>query len=150
MELEVTADAIIALSYFIIPIEILWITMHLKQVYPKIENTPIVYWIIIGFELFILSCGATHVIGALNFTEGAPIRIILKWITAIVSILTAVIMLLTISPILYTIQKMNNMEDEIEQKTWQLTEEVKKFNLYKTNFLGILSHEIRTPFIKPY
>ena len=81
--LHVASDAIIALSYFSIPVALLWFVRRRKDLAFS--------WIFLMFGAFILLCGTTHVLGiwtlwyAQYYAEGA-----VKAVTALVSIGTAV------------------------------------------------------------
>ncbi len=87
---HVVADGLIALAYFSIPVFLIWLA-------GKRGDLPF-SWVFVMFALFILSCGATHVMSIWviwhpdYWTEGA-----VKWVTAIASVGTAV-MLVPLTP----------------------------------------------------
>ncbi|HXC27940.1 MAG TPA: hypothetical protein VNV38_08275 [Stellaceae bacterium] len=83
--LHVTSDAIIALSYYSIPLALTYFVLKRRDV--------VFGWLFWMFGAFILACGTTHVFGILTLwypvygIEGA-----VKFVTAIVSIFTAVVL----------------------------------------------------------
>ncbi|WP_404391602.1 PAS domain S-box protein [Pseudoalteromonas phenolica] len=80
---NVLADALIAASYFSIPIAL----MVFSKKRPEIGQ----HWLAILFSAFILLCGVTHLIGIFTVWKGAyGIHAVSKIATAIVSMVTAV------------------------------------------------------------
>lgn len=110
--MHVTADVLIGLSYFSIPV-VIWL-ISLRR--PDILFRPVAYL----FILFIIFCGATHLFSIYTiwtpayFTEGA-----LKLVTAIISVATAI----TLWPLLPKALAMPSSE-QLRQSNESLTEEV--------------------------
>ena len=79
--LYIGSDIAIWLSYFIIPVIIIWFI----QKKPEVPFLP-VFWL---FGAFILLCGSTHLIDAVIFWWPAyRVNAVVKFMTAIVSFLT--------------------------------------------------------------
>lgn len=148
--LHVTADALIALAYFAIPLILLYFDVHRKERFYS--------WVLILFASFILLCGLTHVMGI--WTMWYPdyyIEGILKMVTAIVSIATALTLLPEIPKLLalrspeeleainLQLQRevsarsavMTNLEDAVEQLTAS--------NKELERFAYITSHDLKAP-----
>ena len=148
--LHVTADALIALAYFAIPLILLYFDVHRKERFYS--------WVLILFASFILLCGLTHVMGI--WTMWYPdyyIEGFLKMITAIVSIATALTLLPEIPKLLalrspeeleainLQLQRevsarsavMTNLEDAVEQLTAS--------NKELERFAYITSHDLKAP-----
>ncbi len=115
------SDTIIALAYFIIPLSLVHIVRR--------RNDFSYMWMLGLFAIFILGCGATHVMDVLNIWEpfyriDSAIRII----TALASIGTA-IMLIKITPklILFpSAQKWKEMNEELQAMNEQLEQKVQE------------------------
>lgn len=113
------SDSIIALAYFIIPISLVKIVRKRK------DFTYI--WMIVLFAIFILGCGATHVMDVINIWEpfyriDSAIRII----TAIASIGTA-LLLIRVTPQLILFpssKKWKEMNEELHSLNEQLEQKV--------------------------
>lgn len=86
IELHAVSDALIALSYFLIPVSLVYLVRRRRDLdYP---------WMFLLFGAFILSCGTTHLLSI--WTLWHPVyRLdgLVKAITAIASLLTAVLLL---------------------------------------------------------
>lgn len=81
---QVISDAVIALSYFLIPVALIYIVLKRKDLKFKL-----IFWL---FGAFIVFCGITHFVSIITFWN--PIygwQAIAKIATAIVSLLTAII-----------------------------------------------------------
>jgi signal transduction histidine kinase len=113
------SDSIIALAYFIIPIGLVHIVRR--------RNDFSYRWMLVLFAIFILGCGATHVMDVINIWEpfyrvDSAIRII----TALASIGTAV-MLIKITPQLILFpssKKWKEMNEELRAMNEQLEQKV--------------------------
>jgi signal transduction histidine kinase/DNA-binding response OmpR family regulator len=148
--IHATADCVIALSYLLIPAALLLLVRKRRDLmFP---------WIFTLFAVFILGCGATHVLAVVTLwspmyrLEGA-----LKVITALASIGTAV-MLFWLLPQLMLIPGPEQLRGEIEERE-RTEQEVRRMNVRleeaaseaaaanraKSTFLSTMSHEIRTP-----
>ena len=90
--LHATSDALVALAYCLIPVGIVRLVRSRKDLS--------FHWIFLLFAGFILSCGATHVLGIV--TLWVPIyrfEGLMKAITAILSLATAVLLFRLLGPI---------------------------------------------------
>jgi hypothetical protein len=108
--LYIFSDVMIWLAYFFIPMIIIWFI----QRKPNVPFLP-VFWL---FGVFIISCGATHLLDAVIFWWPAyRLSGLLKFITAVVSMLTVFALIRDMPKIMDL--KFNNKEDllnEIENK----------------------------------
>lgn len=81
----VAADGLIAVSYFSIPLALLYFVRASKRIQFD--------WILMMFSLFIFACGATHVMGIVNLWRPAyRLDAALMAVTAVVSVATAVML----------------------------------------------------------
>eukprot|EP00127_Corallochytrium_limacisporum_P005019 Clim_evm15s197 gene=Clim_evmTU15s197 len=122
------SDVLIALSYFAIPAQIMYFMAHLG-------NFP--YRYVVGLlEAFILACGLSHLMMALEFLDrprfaysGAS-----KVATAVISVVTAVAMARVIPQILEFPARLTSLEDEVRNRlevTKALKEENTRFAKFK-------------------
>lgn len=81
------ANVCIALSYFVIPIQLLLVTKHYKM-----RKTPKA-WIILLFALFIFACGVGHVLDGVMPFVWPSYRVIAAWhcVTAVASVGTMMV-----------------------------------------------------------
>lgn len=152
--LHVVSDALIALSYFSIPLA-LWVFARKRPDMPF--NS-----VLILFATFITLCGLTHVFGIIVLWHPYyGIQGLLMLLTGIVSSLTAVFVwkampkALTLpSPAQLQLinQQLSASFEEIEQKVRERTLELEQATAKadaasqaKSEFLANMSHEIRTP-----
>jgi signal transduction histidine kinase/DNA-binding response OmpR family regulator len=148
--LHAASDSVIALSYVLIPAALLlFVSRRRDLAFP---------WMFTLFGIFILGCGATHVLAVV--TLWTPIYRLdgaLKVLTALASMGTAM-MLFRILPQLLRIpspaqlrgeiQERERAELEIRQMNARLEEAAATAqiaNRAKSTFLSTMSHEIRTP-----
>jgi signal transduction histidine kinase/ActR/RegA family two-component response regulator len=83
--LHVTSDAIIALSYYSIPLALTYFVLKRRDV--------VFGWLFWMFGAFILACGTTHVFGILTLWYPVyGIEGMVKFVTAVVSFFTAVVL----------------------------------------------------------
>jgi len=84
--LHATSDGLIALAYFLIPLALIRLVQRRQDL--------VFHWLFVLFAVFILSCGATHVISIITLWH--PIYrfdALVKIITALASLLTAVLLI---------------------------------------------------------
>lgn len=82
MKLNVIFDAIIALAYFSIPIEVAY--------FYHSHPTPKLFWVFVLFFSFIMLCGITHAIHALSPFQLPTLHATFKVLCGLVSVVTAV------------------------------------------------------------
>ena len=83
--LHVISDAVIALAYFTIPVTLVWFIR-------KRRDVPF-SWIFVCFGLFIVACGATHLMEIWNLWHASYwLAGVIKAVTAAASIVTAVLL----------------------------------------------------------
>ena len=172
---HIVSDVMIAVSYFSIPIALVYFTMKRRDFNYR--------WVLLLFGGFIVACGFTHIFGI--WTMWVPhygTEAILKVITAVVSIATAVT-LWPLMPRLLAIpstrelaekntalareietreqakEQLRKLNDELEMRVAARTAELEKSNAElivaqkdaeksnaaKSEFLAAMSHEVRTP-----
>jgi signal transduction histidine kinase len=148
--LHAIADSFIALSYLLIPAALIVFVRRRRDVaFP---------WMFTLFAVFILGCGATHVLAVVTLWRPMyRFDGVLKVITALASIGTAV-MLFRILPKLMLIPSPKQLRREIQDRE-SAALEVQRMNVRleeaaaqadaanrsKSTFLSTMSHEIRTP-----
>jgi len=105
---HVTSDALIALSYYSIPVSLIYFVRNRKdQPYP---------WLTGMFALFIVACGTTHILSVvtiwlpLYWLEG-----VVKIFTALISVASALAMLWVI-PLALKLPSPAQLQTEIEQR----------------------------------
>lgn len=105
--LYVISDGLIALSYFTIPVAILY---FIRKRIDLAFN-----WVFLMFSLFIFLCGMTHLISILTIWQPAYwLDASMKGLTAIASAITAV-MLWRLMPVLLTITSVKQLQKTVEQ-----------------------------------
>jgi signal transduction histidine kinase len=148
--LHVVSDAFISLSYFSIPITLIYFVRQRKD----LEFD----WMYICFAVFILACGTTRLMDIWNvwhptyWLSGG-----IKAITALASIPTA-FLLIRLVPMALSLpspSKLKNINqqlqseiverEKIEEHLYQKNIELENANLAKDHFLAGMSHELRTP-----
>src|SRR5450432_4275768 len=153
--LNVGSDALIAASYFLIPIALLYFVRHRRREIPY-------GWIPLMFGAFILLCGATRVMeiwtvwNPLYREAGA-----LKLVTGIVSLAT-LISLVYIMPHAMLLKTPRQLQAEVDARTVDLValnttlraeiaartaaeEQLRVVDRRKDEFLATLAHELRNP-----
>jgi hypothetical protein len=84
--LHVTSDALIALSYFLIPFTLIYLVRARRDLDFG--------WMAALFGLFILSCGATHVLGIVTLWHPVyRLEGVVKAVTALASLPTAILLM---------------------------------------------------------
>jgi len=157
IKLHVISDAVIALSYFSIPIALIYLI--------KRRGDIAFSWVIGCFALFILACGATHLMSI--WTLWRPyygLEGLIKAATAVVSVFTAVAVWLLMPKALaipsprqlrlanealadrvHEGEKAERLLMERGQALELATAAAERANQAKSDFLANMSHEIRTP-----
>jgi signal transduction histidine kinase/ActR/RegA family two-component response regulator len=153
--LNVGSDALIALSYFLIPIALYYFIRQRKNEIPYA-------WLPLMFAAFILLCGATHAMEI--WTVWNPIYRqagALKLMTGIVSFSTLV-SLAYIMPHAMLLQSPRQLQTQVDVRTAELValnatlraeitargvaeQELRHANRRKDEFLAVLAHELRNP-----
>lgn len=86
--LHLSSDALIALSYYLIPIGLFYLMWKRRDLAYEY------YWIVILFSIFIFSCGTTHLMQIWTLWHGTyRLEGVIKAMTAISSFLTALLFL---------------------------------------------------------
>ena len=154
--LHVLSDVLIALSYYSIPLILLYyIRKHKDFPFNKL---------LLMFAAFILACGTTHLLSIvtiwmpLYWLEG-----LLKLLTALLSLMTAIAMVFIVPKVLAELGRYQRLENELlaqasqiqQQLTTQVAERTEELQIIteqaqtalktKKAFLSNMSHEIRTP-----
>jgi signal transduction histidine kinase/ActR/RegA family two-component response regulator len=153
--LNVGSDALIAGSYFTIPVALLYFVRHRAKEIPYA-------WIPLMFGAFILLCGATHAMeiwtvwNPLYREAGA-----LKLVTGIVSFATLA-SLVWIMPRAMLLQTPRQLQAQVDARTAELValnaalrveiaarddaeQQLRLANQRKDEFLAVLAHELRNP-----
>jgi signal transduction histidine kinase/ActR/RegA family two-component response regulator len=153
--LNVGSDALIAASYFAIPLALYYFVRRRK-------NEIAYAWVPLMFAAFILLCGATHVMEI--WTVWNPIYRVaggLKLVTGLVSFGT-VVMLVWIMPRVMLLQTPRQLHAEVTARTSELAllnaqlrnevaaraaaeERLRLADRRKDEFLATLAHELRNP-----
>ncbi len=172
---HILSDILIAISYFSIPIALVYFALHRRDFNYR--------WVLFLFGGFIVACGITHAFGI--WTMWVPdygAQAIIKVITAVVSVATA-ITLWPMMPRLLAVpstrdlaekndalareietreharQQLRELNNELEARVAARTAELEqsnvelihaqeaadKSNAAKSEFLASMSHEVRTP-----
>jgi signal transduction histidine kinase len=125
----IIGNGIIALSYFLIPVALIYLIIKRRDIGFK--------WIFVLFGLFILACGVTHVMSIVtlwNPMYGLEALILL--FTGIISLLTA-ILLWPLLPVLFKIPSPWQLE--------KLNEALNQSNKELDDFAYIASHDLKEP-----
>ncbi|OYZ02797.1 MAG: GGDEF domain-containing protein, partial [Methylophilales bacterium 16-45-7] len=110
--LYVVSDSVIALSYFTIPLALLYLVKKRKDIQFN--------WIFVMFSVFIFACGMTHLISI--FTIWMPaywVDASVKGVTAIASAITA-FMLWRLMPLALTMTSTKQLQKNIDQLEFEV------------------------------
>lgn len=144
LSLHVIADAVIALSYFSIPLAIFY---YLREKKIKERRVPTL------FIAFIISCGITHVFSIWNFWHGDYwIAGFFKAWCALISAFTAVFLWILMPKVLRfpTVQDVERLNEELitsnqnlELKVLRRTQQLEFANKELSHINSIISHDFR-------
>ncbi len=117
--LHVVSDALIALSYYLIPFALVYLVRKRRDLAFN--------WMFLMFGVFILACGTTHLMNIYNLWKSAyRLEGVVKAITALASIVTAVL-LFRLLPLAIALPSPQQLRIEIEERR-KAEEEVRKLN----------------------
>lgn len=134
--LNVISDGFIALSYYAIPLILLFFISKRKDFpFP---------WILAMFGAFILLCGTTHIMAIITLWDPVyRLDGLIKAATAIVSVITT-IMLIPLVPLALALRSPKELE-AANLKLAEANEKLHEIDRLKDNFFSNISHELRTP-----
>lgn len=141
MWLHAVSDAVIAISYYSIPLVLL--------VFARKRAEGQWRWVLTLFAAFVLACGTTHVLSVV--TLWVPIYVeqgILKAITAAISLATALV-LWPLLPVALKAPTRSELEARVLSRTAELEQAkamAERANEAKSRFLASASHDLRQPF----
>jgi signal transduction histidine kinase len=152
--LHVISDAVITLAYYIIPFGLIYFVRRRKDLAFD--------WIFVAFGIFILACGATHMMAIITLWDPVyRLDGVIKAITALASIVTAAL-LVRLLPALLNIpspaqlraeiirrtaaeQDLRQLNRELERRVEQRTEKLNRYNQALQRVAYISGHDLREP-----
>ncbi|MFZ2855684.1 MAG: ATP-binding protein [Rhodocyclaceae bacterium] len=141
--LNIAADSIIALAYMSIPVTLIYFIR-------KRKDLPF-NWMFGAFGIFILACGATHLMDIWTIWNPAYwLAGSIKAVTAMASIVTAVLLVKLVPtalriPSQEQLTSLNNELTIANAELQQANRRLEEANHAKRDFLANMSHELRTP-----
>lgn len=152
--LHVSSDALISLSYFLIPFSLVQLVRKRRD----LEFN----WMFVLFGLFILSCGMTHLLNIYNVWHSAyRLEGVVKAVTAVSSIVTAMLLfplvpkavgLPSAAMLRSEVKERKAAEEEVrqlnldlERRVDQRTATLKRANEALQRFAYIASHDLQEP-----
>lgn len=152
--LHVASDLLIALSYYLIPIALVYLVRRRKDL--------AFHWMFVAFGIFILSCGTTHVMSIVTLWNPVyRLDGVIKAITAISSIGTA-FALVRIMPFILRLpspeqlrieiaqrkaaeSELRLLNAELERRVQERTAALERYNAALERVAYISSHDLREP-----
>ena len=140
---HVVSDALIALSYYSIPLTLLYFTRHRRDLPYR--------WVFYCFGAFIVACGTTHVVDIV--TLWIPIYRVdgfVKAVTAGISLTTAVLLVPLVPKALSLrspaqLEEANARLDALNKSLAATTEELRRSNVELEQFAYVASHDLQEP-----
>ena len=134
LSMHVVSDALIGLSYIAISGLLTYFVYRARREVPF-------SWMFVAFGIFIVACGATHLVEILTLWR--PVYWFAAWlkiVTAVASVATAVLLPQVVRTAIGLLREAKHAEARRVQLA--ASEEA---NAAKSRFMAVMSHELRTP-----